>query len=117
MTTSQLRHLVGSGNGVEVFHAAYLLVVHETLELGVDAEHADAHTLDVEHAIAFDLALERCAREAIVGAEHGELGHVEETCHILHAEVKLVVAYGRGVDAHTVHQLYLHFALEEAVVG
>ena len=106
-----LCYAVGCLNGVKVFHAHTLVLVHQSQHLRADAENADAQSVALQNHVRLDDALYGSARKVVVGAYHRELRHAEDACHVVQSVVELMVADGHGVILHHIHQSNLHIAL------
>ena len=113
----QLYHLIGTGGRVEVPDSCAVGGCHETFELWAEGEDADLDVAASDDGVGLHDAFENGAGEVVVGAEDGEVCLSEDACHVVDAEVELMVADGAGVDAHLVHQPNLYIAPEEVVVG
>ena len=110
-------HAVGGFNRVEEFHALAVLVVNKSFQLRRQSEHTDTHSVAADDDIWFHHTLYGSSREVVVGTHYGEFGPAEQTRHVLHTEVELMVTDGGGIVAHLVHQVHLHISLIERIVG
>ena len=112
----QLHHVVGHTHGVEIFYGQIVFGHHQTFQRRVEGKDTNLQSLALDDGIGLDHAIKRCAREIIIGAENGEMCHLENAHHIVNAKVKLVVANGCCIIVHAIHQPYFHFTLEECVI-
>ena len=113
----QIGIFLGLGHGVEELHALAVGLGHQTLHLRVKGKDTNSESLALQDDVGLYLALKHCAREVVVAAKDGEVGHVGKTGQVVETEVELMVTNSGGIDMHHIHQPHLYVSLEHGVVG
>ena len=103
--------------GVEIFYSYAELVGNQSAHLRTNGKDTDFQSVALDDDPGFRHTLHRCSREVVVRAKDGEVGLTKHLSHVLQSEVEFVIAYGRGVNAHLVHQSYLHITFEHREIG
>ena len=109
-------HFLRCGNRVVVNDAFALIGLYQAFHFGTQPKYADFHSVAVQYNVRLHQPFKDGSGDIIVGAHHRELGHAEQTRHIIQPEVKLMVTDSHGVIAHEVHHLDFHLTLEKVVI-
>ena len=109
-------HSIGHRRRLMIDNAFALALLHQSLELRTKGKDAYLHPIALEYHIGFYQSFEDGAFKVIVGTNDGEVGHLEKACHIVEAEIELMVADGHGIVLHQVHRLNLHLTLVKIVI-
>ena len=116
LTTQLLHHLPSHRNRIPVHDTGAFVRLYQTLQSGRKPEYPDAYAFALQHYVWLHQPFERRTRHLIVGTNHRKIGQAKQPCHILQAEVKLVIAYRHGIVLHQVHHLHFQLALKHIII-
>ena len=98
-----LCHLVRLLDRIQVLDATVVLLNHQAGKLRSQSEDTYLESLAMQYHVWLHNIRQLSAGEIVVGTNDRELCHLEETHHIVHAVIELMVSDGGCIILHLVH--------------
>jgi len=99
----QSSYFVGYADRIFINDSFAFISLNHPFGLGSKAKHTNSQTIFLKNDVGFNYIFQYRSIQIIVGTNDREISHLENTFHIIHIKIKLMVTDSHSVITHFIH--------------